>query len=293
MSASSSAARRQRVAAGEVVADPLRLRLGQRHRRAERLQQREEVQAGQVGVEDAPVERQLVVGRGDAGRVEEREADLVARAVDDDVGRARPCRRRRRRVSLVSRAMFGLGVMSPWVRRVRIVSRDRRVRLERAVVGLGQAVALHVADRGAQRRLHEALADRAAGCAAWSRTGRAGGRRRTWGRSTRRGARRGRRARRRLRRLDRDVHRRVAHPEHDHALAGEQRRVVAGVVVRVHLHARRRRRRRGRPARASAGPSGGRWRPAARRSARVSPVSSVDPPAAVAAARRARRRSRT
>ena len=38
-------------------------------------------------------------------------------------------------------------------------------------------------------------------------------------------------------RLDRDVHRRVAHPEHDDGLVAEEVRVVALVVVRVDLHA--------------------------------------------------------
>ena len=146
------------------------------------------------------------------------------------------------------------------------------------MVGLGQAVALHRPDRGAQRRLHEALADRerhprlghelverAAEDVLGDDPGAAPG-----GQEDALGG---------LRGLDRDVHRRVAHAEHDDALAGEERRVVAEVVVRVHLdaledvHALE-----GRPA---AGPSGGRWRPAARGSRAVSPVSSAHPPAAL------------
>ena len=42
---------------------------------------------GEVGVKHAPEQRQVVVGRGDQRGVEEREADLVAGAVDDDVRR--------------------------------------------------------------------------------------------------------------------------------------------------------------------------------------------------------------
>ena len=96
MSASSSGFGGQRVAAGEVVADPLGLRLGERHGRAQRLQERDEVEPGQLGMKDAPEQREVVVRRGDQRRVEEREADLVARAVDDTSTSLR-CRRRTRR----------------------------------------------------------------------------------------------------------------------------------------------------------------------------------------------------
>ena len=209
MSASSSARGGQRVAAGQVVADPLRLRLGERHRRPQRLQQGDEVQAGQRGMEDAPVEREVVAGRGDQRGVEEREADLVAGAVDDDVRALlaavledHGARRQPREVRL------GRDVAVREPREDRVA--DRGVRLERAVVGLGQAVALHRPDRGAQRRLHEALADRerhprlghelverAAEDVLRDDPGAAPG-----GQEDALGG---------LRRLDRDVHRRVAH----------------------------------------------------------------------------------
>ena len=69
-----------------MIAHPRALGLGERHDRAERLQQADEVEAGDVGVEDAPEQLDVVVGRGEQVVVEEGEGDLVAGAVDDDVG---------------------------------------------------------------------------------------------------------------------------------------------------------------------------------------------------------------
>ena len=113
---------------------------------------------------------------------------------------------------------------------------DRRVRVAEAVVGLGQPVALHVAQGDLEHPLEELAADlerdprRAAelvrrlaeqvlgedvGAAAGGEVGVLGDEAR----------------------LDRDVHRRVAHPEHHDGLVAEEVRVVALVVVRVHLHA--------------------------------------------------------
>ncbi len=86
MSARTSAAGRQHVVAEQVIADPLALGLGEGHDRAEGLEQADEVEAGDVGVEDAAEELDVVVGRGDEVGVEEGEGDAVAGAVDDDVG---------------------------------------------------------------------------------------------------------------------------------------------------------------------------------------------------------------
>ena len=80
-------------------------------------------------------------------------------------------------------------------------------------------------------------------------------------------------------RLDRDVHRAVAHPHDQHRLVAP----VVGVdeVVRVHLHPVER--PRSTPARATAGPSGGRWPRAARRSGASPPcrASRVQTPSGV------------
>ena len=62
-----------------------RLRLGERHDRPERLDEADEVEAGVLDRDDPAVERQPVVGRREDLRVEEREGDLVAGAVDDEV----------------------------------------------------------------------------------------------------------------------------------------------------------------------------------------------------------------
>src|SRR3954447_3657231 len=72
------ALRRQRVLPAQVLADPLALRLGERHRGAERLQQGDEEDVREPRVEDAPEQRQVVVRRRDEAGVEERERDLVA-----------------------------------------------------------------------------------------------------------------------------------------------------------------------------------------------------------------------
>ena len=70
-------------------------------------------------MEDAPEQLDVVVGRGEEVVVEEREADLVARAVHHDVG-----------VHLAavgeadglpsSEAMFGFGAIVPWAMRSRM-----------------------------------------------------------------------------------------------------------------------------------------------------------------------------
>ena len=172
----------QQVLAAEVVGDPLPLRLGERHDRAERLEQPDEQDVGVVRMEDAPEQLDVVVGRGDEVLVEERERDLVARAVDDDVG-------------LDAAAVGELDLVAVEARDVRL-GRDRavreavedapgdgRVRLAEAVVGLRQAVVLHVADGLLEDQPRSAFcADLERDPRVGRRAGRRGRRRRrTWG----------------------------------------------------------------------------------------------------------------
>jgi len=72
-------------AALEQVRHPLRLDLGYRHDRPDRLDEPDEVQPGQVRRDDAVVQGDLVTVGADQGLIEEREADLVSRAVDHRV----------------------------------------------------------------------------------------------------------------------------------------------------------------------------------------------------------------
>ena len=229
------------VLAAQVRGDPLRLRLGERHDRADRLQQPDEREARVARREDAAVEVDPVVRRGEQALVEEREADLVARAVDDDVGvhplavgELHPVRAELRDVRPRRDRAVDDAVEDP--------ARHRRVRLPEAVVGLGQAVALGPADVQADDELRDAgvqpvrhvrqradliqrLAEQvlrhdpraAAGGEVRAASDVAG--------------------------LDGDVHRAVAHPEHDDVLAGEK--PVVAVRVGVHLDALERRRCRG------------------------------------------------
>ena len=79
---------RQGVAALEVVGGELGLPLGDRHDRAERLDQSDEVQPGHRRVEHPFVEPDLVVSAGvKKVTAEEGERDLVSGAVDHQVGR--------------------------------------------------------------------------------------------------------------------------------------------------------------------------------------------------------------
>ena len=110
-------------------------------------------------MEDAPEQRQVVVGRRDQVGVEERERDLVAGAVDDDVGVL---------LAAVGEPHRALGQLGDVRLRRDLAVRDpredvvghRRVGAAERVVGLRQAVALHVADRQPQRRGLHPLAQR-------------------------------------------------------------------------------------------------------------------------------------
>ena len=75
-------------------------------------------------------------------------------------------------VRSVSRAMFGFGVISPWAMRDRMSSEIVGCASQRAVVGLRQPVALHVADadpqQPAEERLRGPRTARPPGSAIWS-----------------------------------------------------------------------------------------------------------------------------
>src|SRR5688572_17829755 len=75
--------RRERVPSGEKLRDPLTLRLGERHDRAEWLEEPDEHQALVRRVEDAHEQRKVVVLRLEEAAIEEGERDAVARAIDD------------------------------------------------------------------------------------------------------------------------------------------------------------------------------------------------------------------
>jgi len=150
---------REVVAAGEVVADPLRLQLGERHHRADRLQQPHEEHVVYPWMKHAPEQRQVVSRRRDQIRIEEREADLVARAVHDDVGVD---------LASVGEPHGALGQL----RDVRLgrdlavgdarehVVGHRGMGLAEAMVGLGKAVALHVTHHQPEHRCLRAPAHR-------------------------------------------------------------------------------------------------------------------------------------
>ena len=71
-------------------------------------------------VEHELEERQLVVPGGDEVLVEEREGDLVARAVDDEVGVDLAAVGEPDLVAVRATAMFGFVVIAPWASRSRI-----------------------------------------------------------------------------------------------------------------------------------------------------------------------------
>jgi len=75
----------QRRPAFQQVRDPLRLGLGHRHDRPDRLDEPDEVQAGQRWCDDAAVERDPAVAGADQRLAQERKTDLVPRAVDHHV----------------------------------------------------------------------------------------------------------------------------------------------------------------------------------------------------------------
>ena len=153
-----SARARQRVLALEVLGDPAALRLGERHHRAERLQQADEEEVRDLGMEDAAVELDPVVLRRDEVLVEERERDLVARAVDDDVGVDARAVLELDRVP-VETADVRLDLDRPVGDAVEDAAGDRRVRLAEGVVGLRKAELHRVAGVELDEVVDRLLAD--------------------------------------------------------------------------------------------------------------------------------------
>jgi hypothetical protein len=102
----------------------------------------DEVQPGVVGIDHAVVQGDLVVLRGDQVRVEEREADLVAGAVDDRVDLFDGAVDEPHPVAVPAlhiRLDGDVAVAEP----VEQIRRDRRVRREDPVIRLRQAVVGH------------------------------------------------------------------------------------------------------------------------------------------------------
>lgn len=138
----------QRNAAFEDVRDPLRLQLGYRHDRVQRLDQADEVQVLQVRVHHAPVEVDPVVTRRiEQLRIEEREADLVARAVDDLPDPLHRAVGEPHAVALEALDV-GLDLYPPVADAPEQIGGDRGVGLTELVVGLGQAEVGRVAVGG-------------------------------------------------------------------------------------------------------------------------------------------------
>lgn len=75
----------QRASVQQQVGDPVRLRFRQRHDRAERLDEADEVETVLVRRDDTVVQGQVVVTGVDQLVPEEREGDVVSRGVDDRV----------------------------------------------------------------------------------------------------------------------------------------------------------------------------------------------------------------
>ena len=130
--------RRQRVAPRQQLADQPRLRLRQRHRRPQRLQQADEEQIVLARPRQPPPQGQVVARRRQEARVEEREAELVPGAADDHVGtdRGPVCETHHPALEPLDP---GLGHNVAAAEPHEQVLADRRVRGERRVVRAGQA----------------------------------------------------------------------------------------------------------------------------------------------------------
>jgi hypothetical protein len=217
----------ERVLAAEMRRDPLGLRIREGHDGAEGLEQPHEEEARNLGVKDPAEEGEIVVfGRHERG-IEEGKGDLVTGAVDEHVGlllaavdEADPIARETLDVGSVVDRSVGHAIED--------ATADRRMCGSEAMIGRGQAVAREIADGRAEERLPEAPAhaerhtrvdedgvERPA-----EQVLRHDPRAATGTEDDARGDVRG---------LDGDVHRAVAHAEHDDPLVREE----AGLVVLV------------------------------------------------------------
>ena len=123
-----------------------------------------------------------------------------------------------------SSEMFGFIAMSPDPTRTKKIAGDRRVRLPELVVGRGQSVVLHAADREPRRCAARSSRARAAGAPRGSGTALSSGLPRMYfGNHPRAAARRDPDLLRDAgaAELGRDVHRAVAHADHDHAFTDQ------------------------------------------------------------------------
>jgi hypothetical protein len=144
--------RRRGVAAGQVGGDQLGLLLGEIDQGRQGLGQAHVEEVGHAGLHHPLEQRQAMVGVGDQGRiVQEREADLVAGGEDDHVhgldavvGEADVAALQR----LDRRLEGDVAAAGPGQE----LAADRGVGLQRLVVGLGQAVVLHLAHVLADQR---------------------------------------------------------------------------------------------------------------------------------------------
>ncbi len=210
---------------------PCPLSLGERHDRSQRLEESGEEHVGDVGVDDPAEKLDAVLGGRDEVLLEEREGDLVARAVHHHVGLHRaavrepdPSRGERLDVRL-----RGDGAV---LDAVEDAPGDGRVGLAEAMVRLRQPVPLGWAGVAEQEPLGDPLTklERQAGVVAELVDGfaeyvlrhdpHALARRQVGALGDVGG-------------LDRDVHRRVPHPEHHHAAAREDRVLDVGVGVEL------------------------------------------------------------
>ena len=183
------------------------------------------------GMKDAPEQLDVVVGRGQEVLVEEREGDLVAGAVHDHIGVHLAAVREPDPVAL-QRGDVRLGRDRAVSDPVEDAPGDRGMGLAELVVWLGQAVALGRAGERLDRLVDHPLADR-------ERHARVVGElvdrlaEHVLGDDPSAFARRQIGVGGHIGGLDGDVHRRVAHAEHDDVLAREDRIVHVGVGVQL------------------------------------------------------------
>ena len=234
---------------GDQVGHPVRLLLGQRHHRTERLDQPDEEEARVINRDDAAVEVDMVVlarvqaTPGQEPVVEEREGDPVAGAVDHHVSRHLGAigETHRRSFEPTDRRLHAEITMTQTGQQV---AAHRGVRMEHGMIGLRQPVVGDLPHRQPQHRSHPPRLQEKRP----TRQRRVG---QVVGGHAEQELREdvGPAAHRQVRRtrdpggLHGDVGRRVADPQHHHPLAGEHlgRAVVVGMQLLARELARERR----------------------------------------------------